>query len=339
MGLVHRFPVRNRVGDEAAVRGPRGFALRAVVRAGQLDLGAVGEVAHEQVPAPQESDPAPVGGWCEAGLAAGLVMEDGAQRPREIRVHLVEPSVAREMQQVAVPAPEEPADHLVRVPPARQLPRGFAGARRHRIEVHLLVQVPDEEHLVAVGTPYRRRRMPDVEDVLQRHAGRLLGLLASREKDGRREEQRQRRSPNRECRPGCFLNSLHGTPRLSTHPRLDLGVRPGWYPPRPGRSGRRPGTGDGNLVRSADDANVCPLRFGFLRSAIPAGGGAPRSTFPYSRPPDAGPATAVKGVPFWLREEGRRRMEVGPETRTLEPRTGRAHPKRRLRETGRAPAD
>ena len=54
---------------------------------------------------------------------------------------------------------------------------------------------------------------------------------------------------------------------------------------------------------------------------MPAGGRRSEPAFPYSRLPDAAPGTGVKGVPFWLREEGRRRMEVGPETRTL----GAAH--------------
>ena len=59
--------------------------------------------------------------------------------------------------------------------------------------------------------------------------------------------------------------------------------------------------------------------------AVNRGAGVPgegrRSSTVYSCLPDAAPGHRANGVPFWLRKEGRRRMEVGPETRTL----GAAH--------------
>ena len=241
------------------------------------------------------------------------------------------------MEQVAVPAPEEPADHFVGIPPARQLARRLAGARRHRVEVHLLVQIPDEEHFVAVGTPHRRRRMPDVQDVLQGHPRSLLRLFASREHDGGRKEHGQK---SRSRRPGCFPGALHGSSRL--------------VPRRMTRRCMPDGTRD--AVGAIRRASARSVRTALTRSGVACCRHASRT--PAIRPPRRGaplcrPEAGVpvqsssrrnsgdgrKGVPFWLREEGRRRMEVGPETRTLEPRTGRAHPKRRLRETGRAPAD
>ena len=192
MGLVQGLAGRNRVGNETRVRRPGSPALRTVAGAGQLHLGAVGKVPDVEIATPGKGHPAAVRGWSKAGFSTRFFREHRSEGSREIRIHLVEPAIAHEVEDIAVHAPEKTRDLLVGIPPTGQLPRRLPGPGLYRVEVHLLVQVPDEDDFGSVGGPDRFGRVTDVEDLLERHAGSVRRLVAADEEGGHEDRSHEK---------------------------------------------------------------------------------------------------------------------------------------------------